>query len=177
MHRRLAVLFRALGLPWRWCHHLSRCLAKVRVVSIGRIDLSKGTDCSGLETPVLALQALQFPCTPVFARDSDVAVERHMQQNFSPSVWFDDLIRRSNSSPLTPAVDLHSAGLPCQPIQRGREAAGGSVVMGPGLYQVQTASGVCSGKCEAAAHARQRKDFQVISSHFLRHWEWRILIA
>jgi len=74
-----------------------------------------GTDCSGMETPVMALQELGVAYDHKFSCDIDKNVKKQILQNFPPAVWYDDLMTRDNQASSTPAVDLYVAGFPCQP--------------------------------------------------------------
>eukprot|EP00437_Effrenium_voratum_P033962 CAMPEP_0181476626 /NCGR_PEP_ID=MMETSP1110-20121109/41802_1 /TAXON_ID=174948 /ORGANISM="Symbiodinium sp., Strain CCMP421" /LENGTH=388 /DNA_ID=CAMNT_0023601911 /DNA_START=53 /DNA_END=1219 /DNA_ORIENTATION=+ len=73
-----------------------------------------GTDCSGMETPVMALQALKVEYEHMFSCDIDAKVKQQVLANWAPQVWFDDLMTRNNQAKTTPSVDLYVAGFPCQ---------------------------------------------------------------
>jgi DNA (cytosine-5)-methyltransferase 1 len=74
-----------------------------------------GTDCSGMETPLMALKALEVPVAHMFSSDKDKHVKKQLSANFSPKIWFDDIMKRDNQSRITPSVDIYFAGFPCQP--------------------------------------------------------------
>eukprot|EP00440_Ansanella_granifera_P029953 gb/GFBE01032540.1/.p1 GENE.gb/GFBE01032540.1/~~gb/GFBE01032540.1/.p1 ORF type:complete len:381 (+),score=99.65 gb/GFBE01032540.1/:1-1143(+) len=73
-----------------------------------------GTDCSGMETPVMALKKLGVEYEHMFSCDIDKNVKTQILANFPPKKWFDDLMFRDNWSSATPAIDLYVAGFPCQ---------------------------------------------------------------
>lgn len=73
-----------------------------------------GTDCSGMETPVMALRRLKVAHDHKFSCDIDGNVKKQLQTNFPDALWFDDLMTRNNRASSTPAVDLYVAGFPCQ---------------------------------------------------------------
>eukprot|EP00440_Ansanella_granifera_P073881 gb/GFBE01080165.1/.p1 GENE.gb/GFBE01080165.1/~~gb/GFBE01080165.1/.p1 ORF type:complete len:382 (+),score=85.77 gb/GFBE01080165.1/:1-1146(+) len=77
-----------------------------------------GTDCSGMETPVMALKKLGVDYEHMFSCDIDKNVKTQILANFPPKRWFDDLMYRDNESRATPAVDLYVAGFPCQSFSR-----------------------------------------------------------
>lgn len=77
--------------------------------------LKIGTDCSGMETPVMALKKLKVPHEHSFSCDIDKGVKTQILENFPPKKWFDDLMTRDNEAASTPAVDIYLAGFPCQP--------------------------------------------------------------
>ena len=94
-----------------------------------------GTDCSGLETPVLALQALGVQVHHSFSCDCEPYVRRHIAANFHPVILYTDLLARDNQCTETPSVDIYTAGFPCQPwslagARWGFEDARGSVFYG-----------------------------------------------
>jgi DNA (cytosine-5)-methyltransferase 1 len=68
-----------------------------------------------METPLMALKQLEVPYEHMFACDVEKSVRTHIAENFSPAMWFDDLMTRDNSSVTTPSVQLYIAGFPCQP--------------------------------------------------------------
>lgn len=78
-----------------------------------RRPLRIGTDCSGMETPILALRALGVEHQHMFSCDTDPNVKKQIYANFDVKEWFDDLMKRDNTT--APEVDLYVAGFPCQP--------------------------------------------------------------
>merc|ERR1719386_582265 len=71
--------------------------------------LKIGTDCSGMETPVMALKKLGVPYEHMFSCDIDAAVKKQILENFPPKKWYDDLMTRDNHALSTPAVGLYVA--------------------------------------------------------------------
>jgi len=70
-----------------------------------------GTDCSGIEAPLYALQHLGVPITHEFSCDSDPHVKASILANHRPRMFFDDIRAPRELPPL----DLYVAGFPCQP--------------------------------------------------------------
>ena len=70
-----------------------------------------GTDCSGIEAPLHALQQLGVPHTHVFSSEICPTVRRQLLANHRPQILYEDVITRDNSS--APYVDLYVAGWPC----------------------------------------------------------------
>ncbi len=74
-----------------------------------------GTDCSGMEPVIMALDNLGWgkKCKLVFCCDNDPVCQRFiMQQKTVPEILYDDLLTRSVAD--TPQCDLYVAGFPCQ---------------------------------------------------------------
>lgn len=74
--------------------------------------LRVGTDCSGMETPLMALKKLGVAYQHEFSCDIDKNVKKTIFANCPPKVFYDDLMSRDNET--APAVDLYVAGFPCQ---------------------------------------------------------------
>uniref|UniRef100_A0A6U6NTH1 DNA (cytosine-5-)-methyltransferase n=1 Tax=Zooxanthella nutricula TaxID=1333877 RepID=A0A6U6NTH1_9DINO len=78
-----------------------------------RKAVSLATDCSGMETPVMALRNLGVPVKHLFACDVCPRAKATIMANCPPETWYDDLTARDNKA--APAADLYVAGFPCQP--------------------------------------------------------------
>jgi DNA (cytosine-5)-methyltransferase 1 len=74
--------------------------------------LRVGTDCSGLEAPLLALDRMRIEVKHCFASEKDTLAKATLLANFKPRVFYNDLRRRSVRR--VPRVDLYVAGFPCQ---------------------------------------------------------------
>lgn len=79
----------------------------------GAKTVSLATDCSGMETPVMALRNLGVEVDHLFSCDINPHVKSTIMANFPPKVWYDDLMARDNST--AKKADLYLAGFPCQP--------------------------------------------------------------
>jgi len=98
-----------------------------------------GTDCSVMETPVMALKKLKVPYDHMFSCDIDKHVKAQILENFPSAEWYDDLMLRDNSLSATPSVDIYVAGFPCQPfsaagLQKGFKDKRGMVFYGCADY-------------------------------------------
>jgi len=97
---------------------------------VQRCHLSIATDCSGMETPVMALQNLGVEVDHVFSCDVNQHAKATIMANFPPTIFFDDLTKRDNSK--APAADLYVAGFPCQPFSLAGLRQGFADVRGRG---------------------------------------------
>jgi len=91
-----------------------------------------GTDCSGLEAPVLALDAMGIPYCHVFSSEVSAAKRRYIEANFvqapasSRSIgWrrgnsslrlYPDMLKRDLAT--LPRCDIYVCGFPCKPFSR-----------------------------------------------------------
>ncbi|GAG05450.1 unnamed protein product, partial [marine sediment metagenome] len=84
--------------------------------------LRVGTDCSGIEAPIQALQNLRVPFRHVFSSETDKSCIATIRANYSPDIIFGetdgpfpegDIRKRRVES--VPEVDLYVCGFPCQP--------------------------------------------------------------
>ena len=77
--------------------------------------LKVGTDCSGMEAPLYALQAMQQPYCHMWSSDRAKEAQAFIQQNHAPKSFFDDVTKRKPGSLVSLADDgLYVAGFPCQ---------------------------------------------------------------
>ena len=65
---------------------------------MGMPPLRIGTDCSGLETPLMALLNLGVVFAHIFACDCDKYVKRTIKSNFPPEKIYDDITTRNNKN-------------------------------------------------------------------------------
>ena len=73
-----------------------------------------GTDCSGIEVPIMALRNLGVKYRHVFSSDIDPYSKESIMKNLAPEQVVDDIRLRSNRD-LEKNMDLYVAGFPCQP--------------------------------------------------------------
>ena len=76
-------------------------------------DLRIGTDCSGLEAPILSLQAMRISHSHVFSCERDAKKREYIYENFRPAHMFHDMCRRDPAA--VPQHDLYVCGFPCKP--------------------------------------------------------------
>ena len=74
--------------------------------------LTVGTDCSGLEAPIQALNNIGIQHSHLFSCENDIHCRKTILNNFPPLVLQEDTSKRQLSS--TPKVDLYICGFPCQ---------------------------------------------------------------
>ena len=85
----------------------------VPVVHRSPNSIKIGTDCSGLEAPLIALDNLCVSYEHTFSCDNDPNVQKTIYANHKPSRMYPDIVNRDNAA--TPYVDVYVAGFPCQP--------------------------------------------------------------
>jgi len=72
-----------------------------------------GTDCSGIDTPIIAMKRLGVDFNHVFSCEIDHHARHAVEHNFSPEIMYKDITTRDNKT--APYVDLYVCGFPCQP--------------------------------------------------------------
>ena len=76
------------------------------------VTIRVGTDCSGIEAPLHALQQLGVPYKHVFSSEICPTGRKQLLANHNPQIRYEDILASDNSS--APYVDLYIAGWPCQ---------------------------------------------------------------
>jgi DNA (cytosine-5)-methyltransferase 1 len=84
--------------------------------------LRVGTDCSGIEAPIQALEQLKIPYIHEFSSEIDKYCIKSIKANYNPKIIFGDKdgsfpdgdIRNRNIKDV-PDIDLYVCGFPCQP--------------------------------------------------------------
>lgn len=72
-----------------------------------------GTDCSGIETPILALELLGVDFDHKFSCDNDPKILETIGKNFNPEIVYVDMLNRNHK--VLPKCDIYVCGFPCQP--------------------------------------------------------------
>ena len=75
-----------------------------------------GTDCSGIEAPLHALQQLGVPYEHVFSSEICPTVRKQLLANHDPQIFYEDATARDNGS--APYVDFYVAGWPVKETAR-----------------------------------------------------------
>jgi len=76
------------------------------------LTLKVGTDCSGLDSPIVALNLLNVNVIHKWSCDSDKDIKKQIINTFKPELYFDDMFNRDLGS--LPDIDLYVCGFPCQ---------------------------------------------------------------
>jgi DNA (cytosine-5)-methyltransferase 1 len=88
-----------------------------------KTPLRVGTDCSGIEAPIMALNLMKVPHKHVFSSDIDANCRETIRQNYHSHHIYDDITTRDHSS--LGSLDLYVAGFPCQAFSGLNNKAGG----------------------------------------------------
>lgn len=72
-----------------------------------------GTDCSGIEAPIQALQQLGIPFVHEWACDKDQYALQSIKANYHPKKIYTDITKRKHAC--LPDIDIYVCGFPCQP--------------------------------------------------------------
>ena len=72
-----------------------------------------GTDCSGIEAPIQALQQLGIPFEHSFSCEKDKYALQSIKANYHPKKIYHDITKRKHA--LLPDIDIYVCGFPCQP--------------------------------------------------------------
>lgn len=92
------------GTPiWDKIHNMQATTASWRI----------GTDCSGLEVRIKAVQDIDIKYTHIFSNDHDKAATGCIINDLKHNVFDDDIIRRNHKN--TARVELYIIGFPWQP--------------------------------------------------------------
>jgi len=76
------------------------------------IELRVGTDCSGLDSPIVALKLLNVNVKHVWSCDNDPDIKNQILNTFKPNYYYDDMFDRDVTK--LPPIDIYIAGIPCQ---------------------------------------------------------------
>lgn len=76
------------------------------------INITIGTDCSGIEAPIQALELMNIKPIHIFSCDNDRHVRESIKANYLPKKIYDDITKRNHNQ--LEKVDLYVAGFPCQ---------------------------------------------------------------
>jgi DNA (cytosine-5)-methyltransferase 1 len=80
-------------------------------------DIRIGTDCSGIDAPIMSLDILGINYTHVFSSDNNQYIKQNILANYSPEVWYDNVFDRNLNQ--IPDINCYVAGFPCQSFSSG----------------------------------------------------------
>ncbi len=76
-------------------------------------NLAVGTDCSGLDAPILAIRAMGIPHKHTFSCEINAKTRQFIRANSPQAVVFEDMCRRDHAT--LPPHNLYVCGFPCKP--------------------------------------------------------------
>ena len=71
-----------------------------------------GTDCSGIEAPIVALNLLGIKYSHEFSCDNNKYAKETIMANYKPNIFYDNIFGRNHNK--LPDIDLYCCGFPCQ---------------------------------------------------------------
>ena len=93
-----------------------------------------GTDCSGMEIPIMALRNLGVNYEHAFSSDNDKHAKNFILRNFVPKMYYDDVRTRTVNQ--LPNMDLYISGFPCQSFSVGGLQKGFNDKRGTVVYDI-----------------------------------------
>ena len=81
-----------------------------------------GTDCSGMEAPIQAVENMKVPFDHVLSCDSDPNSKKTIAASWKPDKFYCDITTRDNA--ISPEVDVYVTGFPCQSFSKAGKQQG-----------------------------------------------------
>jgi DNA (cytosine-5)-methyltransferase 1 len=156
--------------------------------------LRVGTDCSGIEAPIQALQQLGVPHRHVFSSDIDPYCIKSIKANYEPEILFGgggkypsgDITKRDIKD--VPDIDLYVCGFPCQPFsvagsRRGLGDKRGNVFQGcmlviskklPTYFILENVPGLLTSN-NGDDWKEIKKNLETLSMKYQYDIDWKIL--
>jgi len=101
-----------------------------------------GTDCSGIEAPIQALQKKNISFLHLWSSDIDPMVRKSILGNYNPNILYENICERNHKT--LPKIDLYFAGFPCQSFSTLGKRKGLNDERGNIFYEcIQTISHSC----------------------------------
>lgn len=76
-------------------------------------EVRVGTDCSGLETPLVALKMLNANIKHMWSCDNNAHIKKHILKHHDPFIYYNSIFNRNHNE--LPDIDLYICGFCCQP--------------------------------------------------------------
>ena len=87
-------------------------MAKLKIKITIKSVLRVGTDCSGVEAPLMALDQLGIKYQHIFSSEINPDLRKYILKNHPPQIMYSNMTTRDHTQ--VPHVDLYVAGFPCQ---------------------------------------------------------------
>ena len=82
-----------------------------------------GTDCSGIEAPIQALNKLSNKYNITYSHEFSSEINKYaikcIKENYTPKILFEDITKREIHD--IPNIDIYVSGFPCQPFSRANK--------------------------------------------------------
>jgi DNA (cytosine-5)-methyltransferase 1 len=86
------------------------------------VKFKLGTDCSGIEAPIHALNYLGIKYEHIFSCDNDKDIKETILANYKPKYFYDNIFGRNYDK--MPDIDIYICGFPCQSFSTGGNREG-----------------------------------------------------
>jgi len=101
--------------------------------NFNHITIKVGTDCSGIESPIIALKLLGVNVIHAFSCDCNLKVRQLIEKYYKPTFFYDNIFNRDHSK--LPDIDLYICGFSCRPFSALGKKQGTSIREGTIFFE------------------------------------------